>query len=84
MFGRLSVFEILLLLAVVLVLFGAKRLPALGAAPRRAIRNFVRQLRARAPDDPAATPGTGPAPRINSEVTLPAPQAHQVGETRPR
>lgn len=40
MFGRLGTFEIVLIVVVVILLFGAKKLPEIGAAIGKAIREF--------------------------------------------
>ncbi|RAL26773.1 twin-arginine translocase TatA/TatE family subunit [Thermoflavimicrobium daqui] len=40
MFGSLGVFELVLILLVVLLLFGAKKLPELGKATGETIRSF--------------------------------------------
>lgn len=40
MFGRLGPVELLLILAVVLVIFGPKKLPEIGSAIGKAIQNF--------------------------------------------
>jgi sec-independent protein translocase protein TatA len=42
MFGGIGMQEVLLILVVVLLLFGAKRLPEIGGGLGRAIRNFRR------------------------------------------
>jgi TatA/E family protein of Tat protein translocase len=44
MFGEIGVEKLLLLLCVVLLLFGAKRLPEIGASMGRGIREFKRSL----------------------------------------
>lgn len=59
MFG-LQTTELLLILAVVLILFGARRLPQLGAAVGqtiRALKNGLQSASGEAAEDPAATPG---------------------------
>lgn len=43
-FGNLGFTEILLILVVVLLLFGAKRLPEIGASMGRGIKEFKRNL----------------------------------------
>jgi sec-independent protein translocase protein TatA len=40
MFGRLGPVELLLILAVVLIIFGPKKLPEIGSAIGKAIQNF--------------------------------------------
>jgi sec-independent protein translocase protein TatA len=44
MFGQLGVWEILLIMVAVLLLFGAKRLPEVGASIGKGIREFKRSL----------------------------------------
>jgi len=44
MFGNLGVWEILMILIVVMLLFGAKRLPEMGASIGKGIREFKRSL----------------------------------------
>ena len=52
MFGRLNPLEILLVLAVVLVIFGPKKLPEIGTAIGKAIQNFREGFKKK-PDDEA-------------------------------
>lgn len=54
MFGGIGMQEILLILLVVLVIFGAKRLPEIGAGLGRAIRNF--RAASTEPDEVDITP----------------------------
>ncbi len=44
MFGNLGVWEILMILIVVMLLFGAKRLPEMGASIGKGIREFKKSL----------------------------------------
>lgn len=44
MFGNLGIWEILLLMVVVLLVFGAKRLPEVGSSIGKGIREFKRSL----------------------------------------
>jgi sec-independent protein translocase protein TatA len=44
MFGNLGVWEILMILVVVMLLFGAKRLPEMGASIGKGIREFKRSI----------------------------------------
>ncbi|MDP2652529.1 MAG: twin-arginine translocase TatA/TatE family subunit [Candidatus Omnitrophota bacterium] len=43
--GRIGVTELLLVLVVVLILFGAKRLPEIGSAIGKALREFKKSAR---------------------------------------
>ncbi|MDO8666755.1 MAG: twin-arginine translocase TatA/TatE family subunit [Gemmatimonadales bacterium] len=45
MFGNLGMSEILMILAIVLLVFGAKRLPEIGSAMGKGIREFKRSMR---------------------------------------
>jgi len=62
MFGNLGFTEILLLMLIVLLVFGAKRLPEMGAAMGKGIREFKKSMREVTDeiDRPAPPP---PAPR---------------------
>ncbi|HWO88670.1 MAG TPA: twin-arginine translocase TatA/TatE family subunit [Gemmatimonadales bacterium] len=44
MFGNLGMSEILIILAIVLLIFGARRLPEIGAAMGKSIREFKRSM----------------------------------------
>lgn len=61
MIGGLGTQELLILLAIVLVIFGASRLPRLGRGLGEGIRNFRRGLSSHeeADDAPAADPAPG-------------------------
>ncbi|MDP3773340.1 MAG: twin-arginine translocase TatA/TatE family subunit [Gemmatimonadota bacterium] len=45
MFGNLGMSEILMVLVIVLLVFGAKRLPEIGSAMGKGIREFKRSMR---------------------------------------
>ena len=70
MFGNLGFGEILLILVVVLLLFGAKRLPEVGASLGKGIREFKKNV------NEVERSITEPEPRV--EPRLPA------GDTTPR
>ena len=83
MFGNLGVWEILMILVVVMLLFGAKRLPEMGASIGKGIREFKRsisqtedaimkpdeqrQVPGRQLDQPPATPPAGGEPKRLSQ-----------------
>jgi sec-independent protein translocase protein TatA len=83
MFGNLGVWEILMILVVVMLLFGAKRLPEMGASIGKGIREFKRsisstedaimkpedqrQVSGRQLDQPPATPPSGGEPKRLSQ-----------------
>lgn len=64
MFGNFGMGEMLLVLLVVLLLFGAKRLPELGGAVGKGLREFRRATSGSGADDerPPAAPVESPAP----------------------
>lgn len=51
MFGSLGLPELLLILLIVLIIFGAAKLPQLGRGLGEGIRNFRSSLRPKGPDD---------------------------------
>ena len=57
MFGNLGVPELLIILAIVLLLFGAKKLPEAGAGLGKAIRSFKEALNEGSKDTPAPPAG---------------------------
>jgi sec-independent protein translocase protein TatA len=83
-FGGLSIGELVLIFAVLLLLFGPKRLPELAAGVGKGIRDFKRSLNG-LDDRPLSPPGahtvypaasSAPAPVITAPVptaTAPAP-----------
>lgn len=70
MFG-LKMPELLLILAIVIVLFGAKKLPALGAGVGQALRNFKKSFREEEAPEPSqlTAANAAPAPAAASERT---------------
>ena len=77
-FGNFSFWEIILLMVAVLLLFGAKRLPEIGASMGKGIREFKKSLTDvnRSLTEPEARESL-PPPRSESEV------ARQDEERRP-
>lgn len=53
MFGHLGVPELLIILLIVIVIFGASRLPQLGKGIGQGLKNFKESVR---PDDPGKPP----------------------------
>ena len=53
MFGRLGPFELLLILAVVLIIFGPKKLPEIGSAIGKAVQNFREGFKTKQNEDRA-------------------------------
>ena len=72
MFGSLGAPELLIILAIVVVLFGASRLSGLGKGLGRGIRDFRKELREGQEEDEAAkktatTVGTATTPKSSSD-----------------
>jgi sec-independent protein translocase protein TatA len=70
MFGNLGLPEILLILVVVLLVFGARRLPEIGASFGKGIREFKRSLSEAS--DAVTGADTTPAPP-NRQIDAPGP-----------
>ena len=56
MFGTMGFTELILILVVVLIIFGAGKLPQLGEGVGRALRGFKKEVQS---DIPPSTPATG-------------------------
>ncbi|MDR0620261.1 MAG: twin-arginine translocase TatA/TatE family subunit [Deltaproteobacteria bacterium] len=82
MFGNLHFYEIVLVIVVIVIVFGGKRLPELGKGLGKGLRNFRRGLAGKddlETDSPAGSAaGTG-----QSGQTNPASQASQADQTGP-
>jgi sec-independent protein translocase protein TatA len=82
MFGEIGIEKILLIMVVVLLLFGAKRIPEIGSSIGRGIREFKRSVNdlqndVHTSDLPAPPRDTRPlAPRPDSD---PTPRADDTG-----
>jgi sec-independent protein translocase protein TatA len=64
MFGNLGFTEIMLLLVIFLLVFGAKRLPEIGSAMGKGIREFKKSMKEVTDEiDRPAAPPPPPAPR---------------------
>lgn len=72
MFGNLGFTEILLLMVLFLLVFGAKRLPEMGAAMGKGIREFKKSMREVTEEIDRPAPPQTPAPR-----QLPSPEDQQ-------
>ena len=62
MFGEIGIDKLLLILAIVLVFFGPRRLPELGATLGKGIRDFKRSLGGHEIDPPALAPPAATRP----------------------
>ncbi len=70
MFGDLSFSHILILLLVLVLVFGAKRIPEIGSSLGQGIKEFKRSLKDMTSDDPpAAPPRAVPPPSATSPVS---------------
>ena len=78
-FGNLGFTEILILLVIVLLLFGAKRLPEIGSSMGRGIREFKRSL---TDVDKSLNEGDR-ADRLPARDRDPAPVSRAEDEDRP-
>lgn len=79
-FGNLGFMEILLILVVVLLLFGAKRLPEIGASFGKSIKEFKRGINEtqRAINEDSGTD------RLNSGIQPPTTRAKEEEPVEPR
>ena len=59
MFGDLSFSHILILLLVLVLVFGAKRIPEIGSSLGQGIKEFKRSLKDATSDDPPTAPPRG-------------------------
>lgn len=66
--------ELILILAVVLIVFGAGRIPEIGRALPTAVKDFGRGVRGELPDPPAPIPGAaGSATQTSARVAAARP-----------
>jgi len=68
MFGDLSFSHILILLLVLVLVFGAKRIPEIGSSLGQGIREFKRSLKDVAEDRPESRGIQPPAPTSSSSL----------------
>jgi len=61
--GRIGLPELLIILLILVVLFGAAKIPQLGRGLGEGIRNFKKGLRDKGDDDDPASPGGSQEPR---------------------
>ena len=80
MFGDLSFSHILILLLVLVLVFGAKRIPEIGSSLGQGIKEFKRSLKDATSDDPPIAPRSAAenvVPRPNSPKRYPSvPDGH--------
>jgi len=76
MFGTLGFSELIIILAIVLIIFGAGRLPQIGEGMGKALRGFKREVREEPPPvDPNANPQ-----QATATATQPVEDAHVVAQ----
>jgi len=70
MFGDLSFSHILILLLVLVLVFGAKRIPEIGSSLGQGIKEFKRSLKDATSDDPPSAPrGVQPPTSTSSPLS---------------
>src|SRR5207245_571076 len=78
MFGDLSFSHILILLLVLVLVFGAKRIPEIGSSLGQGIKEFKRSLKDATGDEPAPPRTAPPASRSSSLPSAPPPAARAL------
>jgi sec-independent protein translocase protein TatA len=76
--GPLSVWEIVIVLAVLLLLFGAKRLPEMGRSLGTGMREFKDAVTGKGGDDERELPAPPPPERAAASSTTTAPESERV------
>jgi sec-independent protein translocase protein TatA len=80
MFGNFGFSELLIIMVVILLLFGAKRVPEIGASFGKGIREFKRSLSE--VGDAVNTPVQGDQSQTARSLDAPAQQAPTSGEPK--
>ena len=76
--GPLSVWEIVIILAVLLLLFGAKWLPEMGRSLGSGMREFKDAVTGKGGDDERELPAPPPPERAAASSTTTAPESERV------
>jgi sec-independent protein translocase protein TatA len=76
--GNIGAPEIILLLLVALLLFGAKRLPEIGRSLGSGMREFKDSVTGNSPAEPTQTVQTTQLPPAPPETTAPAPRENET------
>jgi sec-independent protein translocase protein TatA len=79
-FGNLGFMEIMLILVVVLLLFGAKRLPEIGSSMGKGIREFKRSIG----DVNKELMEPAPPPRSERLASTPEPRVEEEARPEPK
>jgi TatA/E family protein of Tat protein translocase len=77
MFGTLGFSELIIILAIVLIIFGAGRLPQIGEGVGKALKGFKKEVRE---EPPPVDPNAGPQPAAPPAIP-PVEDAQVVGQT---
>lgn len=78
MFGTMGFSELIIILVIVLIIFGAGKLPQIGEGVGKALKGFKKEVHDIPPAEAAAAtaePGTAQAPTSNASTTAPPPEA---------
>ena len=65
LFGTIGLPELIIILIILLLLFGAAKLPALGGAFGKTIKNFKQEMK----EGQAETPPSGKCPKCEADIT---------------
>src|SRR5216110_2289602 len=82
MFGDLSFSHILILLLVLVLVFGAKRIPEIGSSLGQGIKEFKRSLKDATSDDPPTTPPRGVQPPTSNPLSSGDPKRLAISSRR--
>jgi TatA/E family protein of Tat protein translocase len=74
MFGTMGISELIIILVIVLIIFGAGKLPQIGEGVGKALRGFKKEVNDIPPSDAAQPEANQPAPTITQGQTLAAPK----------
>lgn len=76
MFGGFHSYDLIIIFAIALLFFGARRLPEMGSAVGKTIREFQKSMRdIGEPHDAATTTPAVPPPTQSQQIAGPAPTA---------
>ena len=82
MFGNLGMGELMIIMVIVLVLFGAKRVPEISASFGKGIREFKRNLNDVQESIGMAEPGRDAPPAPRETLTRPSPATEERPEPK--
>jgi TatA/E family protein of Tat protein translocase len=74
MFGTMGISELIIILVIVLIIFGAGKLPQIGEGVGKALRGFKKEVNDIPPPDAAPPEANQPAPTITPGQTFAAPK----------